>query len=146
MGPGPPVSWGFKWHAELMTHRAEQATLLRGLVDAACGLPASPPSPPDAGGHRSPDGPAASHLDAVEILELPDPIAGREERLASGMQWVDLRMCQERGHIGGCETRPAATRLCTTARSGHPIIRSAEPREDWSWCYEDELMFRLKPS
>jgi hypothetical protein len=29
-----------QWHAELMTHRAEQATLLRGLVDAACGLPA----------------------------------------------------------------------------------------------------------
>jgi hypothetical protein len=30
--------------------------------------------------------------------------------------------------------------------SGHPIVRSAEPGEDWSWCYVDELMFRLRPS
>ncbi len=27
--------------------------------------------------------------------------------------------------------------------TGHPISRSAERGEDWSWCYVDELMFRL---
>ena len=32
------------------------------------------------------------------------------------------------------------------AETGHPIIRSAEPQEDWSFCYEDELMFILRPS
>jgi hypothetical protein len=30
--------------------------------------------------------------------------------------------------------------------SGHAVARSAEPGEDWSWCYVDELMFRLRPS
>ena len=31
--------------------------------------------------------------------------------------------------------------------TGHPIIRSAEAAEageDWSWCYVDELMFRMR--
>ena len=28
-------------------------------------------------------------------------------------------------------------------RVGHPIIRSAEPGEDWSWCYLDNLAFVL---
>jgi hypothetical protein len=26
-----------------------------------------------------------------------------------------------------------------------PIIRSAEPGEDWSWCYVDELAFVVEP-
>ena len=38
--PAARFCLGVQWHAELMTHRAEQATLLSGLVDAACGLPA----------------------------------------------------------------------------------------------------------
>jgi hypothetical protein len=30
--------------------------------------------------------------------------------------------------------------------SSHPIIRSAEPSEDWSWCYVDEVTFRFAPN
>ena len=29
--------------------------------------------------------------------------------------------------------------------SGHPIIRSAEPGEDWSWCVVDEVAFVVSP-
>ena len=29
---------GVQWHAELLTHRADQATLIQGLVNAACGV------------------------------------------------------------------------------------------------------------
>jgi hypothetical protein len=25
--------------------------------------------------------------------------------------------------------------------SGHPIIKSFQPGEDWGWCYIDEIMF-----
>jgi putative glutamine amidotransferase len=38
--PAATFCLGVQWHAELLTHRAEHATLLQGLVDAACGLPA----------------------------------------------------------------------------------------------------------
>ena len=29
---------------------------------------------------------------------------------------------------------------------GHPIARSAEPGEDWSWCYVDEVAFEIRTS
>jgi putative glutamine amidotransferase len=36
--PAARFTLGVQWHAEFMTHRAEQASLLSGLVDAACGM------------------------------------------------------------------------------------------------------------
>ena len=57
------------------------------------------------------------------------------------MRWVHLRMCQSCGHIGCCDNSAASTRPRTSQTTGHPIIRSAQPGEDWSWCYVDELMF-----
>ena len=29
--------------------------------------------------------------------------------------------------------------------SGHPIVRSAQPGEEWCWCYVDEVAFELSP-
>jgi uncharacterized UBP type Zn finger protein len=52
-------------------------------------------------------------------------------------------MCQTCGHIGCCDNSPGRHATAHYAESGHPIIRSAEPGEDWSWCYVDETMFRL---
>ena len=87
-----------------------------------------------------------THLDQVEILEVPETIAGCEECLAQGMQWVHLRMCQTCGHIGCCDNSPGRHATSHHGSSGHPIIRSAEPNEDWSFCYEDDLMFILRSS
>jgi putative glutamine amidotransferase len=36
--PAARFTLGVQWHPEFMTHRAEQASLLSGLVDAACGM------------------------------------------------------------------------------------------------------------
>jgi putative glutamine amidotransferase len=36
--PSASFCLGVQWHAELMTHKAEQASLLHGLVHAACGV------------------------------------------------------------------------------------------------------------
>jgi len=60
--------------------------------------------------------------------------------------WLHLRRCAQCGHIGCCDNSPGRHATAHHADSGHPIIRSAEPQEDWSWCYEDELMFILRPS
>ena len=54
------------------------------------------------------------------------------------MSWVHLRMCQTCGHIGCCDNSPGKHATAHCAETGHPIIRSAEPGEDWSWCYVDE--------
>jgi uncharacterized UBP type Zn finger protein len=86
---------------------------------------------------------ACSHLDSIERVELPAEIAGCEECLAQGMQWVHLRMCQSCGHIGCCDNSEGKHATAHHEQTGHPIIRSAEPGEDWSWCYVDEIAFRL---
>jgi uncharacterized UBP type Zn finger protein len=84
-----------------------------------------------------------THLEAVEMLEPPVPVAGCEECLRLGMRWVHLRMCQTCGRVGCCDNSPGRHATAHHHESGHPIIRSVEPDEDWSWCYVDELMMRL---
>jgi uncharacterized UBP type Zn finger protein len=85
-----------------------------------------------------------THLDTIEVLELPDEIPGCEECLAMGSTWVHLRMCQSCGHIGCCDDSPNRHATAHFAATEHPIIRSAEPGEDWSWCFVDEVAFVLK--
>ena len=83
--------------------------------------------------------PSCTHLDQVELLTLPDDIAGCEECLATGMQWVHLRMCQTCGHIGCCDNSPMRHATAHFHTSAHPLIQSFEPGEDWLWCYVDEV-------
>jgi len=85
-----------------------------------------------------------AHLDSVELLELPDEIAGCEECLAQGMHWVHLRMCQSCGHIGCCDNSIGKHATAHYESTGHPIVRSAEPGEDWSYCFVDEVGFVLE--
>jgi uncharacterized UBP type Zn finger protein len=87
-----------------------------------------------------------SHLDRVEVTELPAEIAGCEECLRTGGSWVHLRMCESCGHIGCCDNSPGKHATAHFHETSHPIIRSAEPGEDWSWCYVDEVSFVLKPA
>ena len=85
-----------------------------------------------------------THLDTVEFLEPPAAIEGCEECLATGGSWVHLRMCHVCGHIACCDSSPNRHMTAHHATTGHPIMRSVEPGEDWSWCFEDQLMFRLR--
>lgn len=84
-----------------------------------------------------------SHLDTIEHLEPPADVPGCEECLKSGDRWVHLRMCQACGHIGCCDSSPNRHATAHFRATAHPIVRSAQPGEDWSWCYVDEVMFRL---
>ena len=85
-----------------------------------------------------------THLDTVEFLDPPAAIEGCEECLATGGRWVHLRMCQACGQIGCCDSSPNRHMSAHYEATGHPVMRSVEPGEDWSWCFEDQLMFRLR--
>jgi len=85
---------------------------------------------------------ACSHLDQIQI-EPPAQVEGCEECLASGDRWVHLRLCLTCGHVGCCDSSPNRHASKHHASSGHPIIRSAQPDEDWCWCFDDELAFRI---
>jgi uncharacterized UBP type Zn finger protein len=84
---------------------------------------------------------ACSHLDRIELVEPPAHIAGGEECLKVGSGWVHLRMCQTCGKISCCDSSPNRHASRHAHEVGHPIARSVEPGEDWSWCYFDERMF-----
>ena len=84
-----------------------------------------------------------AHLDQITVLEPDGPVAGCEECLAGGGEWVHLRLCQVCGKVGCCDSSPNRHASAHAHAEGHPIVRSIEPGEDWSWCYVDELMFRV---
>ena len=89
--------------------------------------------------------PVCTHLDRIEVTELPETIAGCEECLKIGGTWVHLRMCMTCGKIGCCDDSPNRHATAHFHEVSHPIIRSAEPGEDWSWCYLDEVFFTVSP-
>lgn len=84
-----------------------------------------------------------SHLDQIQVTELPEPPLGCEECLKIGASWVHLRMCELCGKVSCCDDSPNRHATAHFHESGHPVIRSAEPGEDWSWCYVDEFAFVL---
>jgi len=86
---------------------------------------------------------SCAHIGAIERFDLPAEVAGCEECLRRGTSWVHLRMCQTCGHIGCCDNSEGRHASGHHEETGHPIARSAEPGEDWSWCYVDEVVFRL---
>jgi uncharacterized UBP type Zn finger protein len=86
---------------------------------------------------------ACTHLDSIAILDLPEPPLGCEECLKTGDRWMHLRMCTTCGTIRCCDSSPNRHASAHARESAHPIVRSAEPGEDWEWCYVDEVMFRV---
>lgn len=82
---------------------------------------------------------ACSHLSEVRFVELPGHIAGCEDCLQIGGRWIHLRMCQSCGHIACCDSSPNRHASKHAQQPGHAIARSAEPGENWSWCYVDEM-------
>jgi len=85
-----------------------------------------------------------THLDEIQFTALPESIAGCEECLKTGGRWVHLRMCHSCGKIGCCDSSPGRHASKHAQDPGHAIARSAEPGEDWSWCYVDEVAFVVK--
>ena len=56
--------------------------------------------------------------------------------------WFHLRRCAECGHIGCCDSSPSQHASKHAAATGHPIIASFEPGEDWFFDYEKKEMIK----
>ena len=82
---------------------------------------------------------SCGHLKQIVFAEPPDSIEGCEECLAIGGRWVHLRMCQICGKIGCRDSSPNRHASAHARAEGHPLLRSVEPGENWSWCVIDEL-------
>lgn len=87
--------------------------------------------------------PVCTHLDHVKVTELPAEVDGCEDCLAAGTKWVHLRICLECGHVGCCDSSPERHASGHAGSTEHPVARSIEPGEAWSWCFVDEAAFLL---
>ncbi|HEY1176135.1 MAG TPA: UBP-type zinc finger domain-containing protein, partial [Phytomonospora sp.] len=54
--------------------------------------------------------------------------------------WVHLRMCLDCGNVACCDSSPGQHATAHYKETGHPVMRSAEPGEEWRWCYVDEVL------
>jgi uncharacterized UBP type Zn finger protein len=84
-----------------------------------------------------------THIGSVEVTQLPEEVAGCEDCLTTGDPWLHLRICLQCGHVGCCDDSPNRHATAHAQRSAHPIIRSLEPGEAWSWCYVDEVALAI---
>ena len=81
-----------------------------------------------------------THLDTITVTAAArDRRRAARTACATGGVWLHLRICLECGHVGCCDDSPNRHATAHDHASGHPIIRSLEPGEDWSWCYVDEV-------
>ena len=62
-----------------------------------------------------------------------------EECVKIGGRWVHLRTCQECGVTLCCDSSPHRHATAHFHETSHPVVASAEPGEQWLWCYADEL-------
>ena len=63
-----------------------------------------------------------THLEQVAVGR-PDTVAGCQDCLAIGGQWVHLRVCRSCGHVGCCDSSPNRHASRHARDNGHPIAR-----------------------
>ena len=78
-----------------------------------------------------------THLDEIQVFELPESTEGCEDCLRIGGKWLHLRICLHCGHVGCCDDSPNRHARAHAHEAEHPLIRSLEPGEEWSWCFVD---------
>ena len=79
-------------------------------------------------------GDACPDLDAFPAT---DTVEGPEcgDCLREGTAWVALRQCLVCGNVGCCDSSPRRHATAHFHDTQHPVMESAEPGEDWRWCY-----------
>jgi hypothetical protein len=79
------------------------------------------------------------HRDQIRISQLPEAVEGCVDCPTEGGPWLHLRICLECGHVGCCDEYPSRHATAHANTTGHPIVRSLAPGEEWSWCYIDRV-------
>jgi len=69
---------------------------------------------------------------------VPPSGTGCAECLAAGGWWFHLRRCAQCGHVGCCDSSPSQHATAHYKETGHPVIQSFEPGEDWFWDFGTE--------
>jgi CPA1 family monovalent cation:H+ antiporter len=79
-------------------------------------------------------GDACIDLESHPAVET-DPAPVCQACLDEGLEWVALRQCLDCGLIGCCDSSAGQHSTAHFHETAHPVMQSAEPGEDWRWCY-----------
>jgi uncharacterized UBP type Zn finger protein len=80
--------------------------------------------------------PECTHLNQIKVTRTDKSFC--EDCIVTGDAWLHLRLCLICGHVGCCDSSPNKHATKHFNRTQHPLIRSAEPGETWTWCYVDQ--------
>jgi CPA1 family monovalent cation:H+ antiporter len=84
-------------------------------------------------------GGVCGHLESAPDPQVPpDPYCA--DCALEGTTTVHLRMCLACGNVGCCDSSPGNHASRHFGSTGHAVMRSIEPGENWRWCYEDDLL------
>jgi hypothetical protein len=83
------------------------------------------------------------HVEEVrsDWAPVPDPVCEECAR-AGADDWVSLRRCLTCGHVGCCDSSPGLHATGHHRETGHPVVETLQPGQDWAWCYVDEISMR----
>lgn len=76
--------------------------------------------------------------DAYFDPSVPPSGEGCAECLETGGWWFHLRRCAWCGHVGCCDSSPSQHGRRHFESSGHRVVQSYEPGEDWFWDFTDD--------
>ncbi len=78
-----------------------------------------------------------AHLAAVTTIKQAKRYEC-EECVKMGSSWVHLRTCQSCGITLCCDNSRNRHATKHARATSHPVIASAEPGEQWLYCYPDD--------
>ncbi len=67
------------------------------------------------------------------VATVADPFCQR--CLDEELEWVALRQCLECGNVACCDSSVGQHATEHFHETTHPVMETAEPGEDWRWCY-----------
>ncbi len=84
------------------------------------------------------NGQICGHIKNIAQLKQPAELVC-EECVKTGDAWVHLRTCQTCGATLCCDSSPNRHMTAHYHQTKHPVVISAQPGEQWLWCYPDEV-------
>lgn len=75
------------------------------------------------------------HLQSAPSWVEPATPGYCPECRTDGTDSVALRLCLTCGHVGCCDSSAGKHATRHYEQTGHPVMRSIEPGENWHWCY-----------
>lgn len=81
----------------------------------------------------------------LKIAAVTPSSDGCEDCLKIGGRWLHLRLCENCGQVSCCDQSPNRHATKHFHTTGHPVIKSFQPDEEWGYCYVDDEFYETLP-